>query len=558
MATKKVSVELDIESNAKGSIDQLRELRKELRGAAAGSEEFNRISAEIRNVEDALKNAALEANDFRGQLEAAPGPVGQLFAGLKKVEIATKSWGAALKATGIGLIVAAVAGLVMAFREQEDAMKKLEPILIAFEQIFNGIFDAIEPLIDMFLELVMQILPPLTQGMGIFYSILLGLFNLVKSVGVGVGQILKGIFTLDTAALKEGWETLKTAIPEAIDAGLEAYERFEAGTERLTSTQRKNAEERNKLQEDETRKLEEELRKREEAQRKANQIFLLNLEDEQREYIQALERRTERERILREAGYTDLTVAEELYRKEIAEIAEKYDKIEQDRLARIAADEERRRLELERAAQEEEDRLRKAAEAALEIERLKAQGIFEINQSMVDNVSQLGNLLQNAAVKNRGIAIAGVIIEQAAAIAKIVQATATANALTTARWAAIPGGPAIAARQIARNNVAAGLGIASSITAGARAISQMRSVNFSTGGGGGNASGGRSGLYTPPAPPTVESPSLSPSVGIDATSQIAQTLQTVSARPVRAYVISSEVSSQQALDRRTRSAATFG
>ncbi len=51
-------------------------------------------------------------------------------------------------------------------------------------------------------------------------------------------------------------------------------------------------------------------------------------------------------------------------------------------------------------------------------------------------------------------------------------------------------------------------------------------------------------------------PQIQASQGLNATSQIAQTIGAAQ-RPVRAYVVSGDVSSQQALDRRTSAAATF-
>ncbi len=79
-------------------------------------------------------------------------------------------------------------------------MKKLQPIFIAFERILGGIFRAMEPLLDIFIEMVMSVLPPLTKGIGIFYSTLFGLFTLIKEVGVGIGKTLKGIFTFDNGS----------------------------------------------------------------------------------------------------------------------------------------------------------------------------------------------------------------------------------------------------------------------------------------------------------------------------------------------------------------------
>jgi hypothetical protein len=62
------------------------------------------------------------------------------------------------------------------------------------------------------------------------------------------------------------------------------------------------------------------------------------------------------------------------------------------------------------------------------------------------------------------------------------------------------------------------------------------------------------------AAPTVSSPGapqLQGGGGVNPSSQIAQSLAQASGKPVQAYVVSTQMSSQQALDRRTTSAATF-
>jgi hypothetical protein len=41
-------------------------------------------------------------------------------------------------------------------------------------------------------------------------------------------------------------------------------------------------------------------------------------------------------------------------------------------------------------------------------------------------------------------------------------------------------------------------------------------------------------------------------------SQIAETLGAASGKPIKAYVVSGEISSQQAMDRKSNRAATFG
>lgn len=257
MANKKVSVEVDVDIELEPSLKQLRELKKQLKETAAGSAEFNKISKQIKDVEDSLEEARYGAKGLGDQLESVPGPLGGVFRGLRQVEIATKSFGTALKATGIGLIVAALGGLVAAFSQNETAMKKLEPLFIGLQKILGGIFRAMEPLLDIFIEMVMAVLPPLTKGIGVFYSVLFGLFTLIKDVGIGVGKTLKGIFTFDWDSITEGVQQVAGSIGNAVKAGDAAYKRFEAGTKEQTKIEKENQQERQKNNEEAAKKAEE-------------------------------------------------------------------------------------------------------------------------------------------------------------------------------------------------------------------------------------------------------------------------------------------------------------
>lgn len=245
---KEVKVKVDID--AEPSLAQLRALKKALKDTTAGSAEFKKISNAIRDVEDAIEESKAGAEDFLGTIEKTPGPLGALGKGIRQVEIATSSFGNALKATGIGLITAAVAGLVAVFAKQEGAMKKLEPIMIGFEKILGGIFRALEPLIDSFVELAGKVMPYVTKGIGIFYSALVGLFTYIKEAGTGVGKIIKGIFTFDADKISEGVDQLKNSFATAVKSGTEAYARFEVGSNELTATEKKNNAERTKNNKD--------------------------------------------------------------------------------------------------------------------------------------------------------------------------------------------------------------------------------------------------------------------------------------------------------------------
>lgn len=243
MATSELKVQIDAAINAAPTLKALEELKKLQQEVVVGSEDFKKIEKRVGEIGDAARSAQIDSRGWLDVLSSAPGPLGSLATGLKDITTSTNKFGLALKATGIGLVVALLGQLVAAFTSNEKAMKKLEPIMIAFEQILGGIFTALEPILDMFIELAMQVLPYLTQGIGIFYSILFGLFTLIKDVGVGAGKLLAGIFTLDMDLINEGMDQLKGSITSGVNAGLAAYDRFEEGTKEVTETQKKNLEE---------------------------------------------------------------------------------------------------------------------------------------------------------------------------------------------------------------------------------------------------------------------------------------------------------------------------
>ena len=105
MAEKKIKVKVDVETNAANSIADLKALKKQLKETAAGSADFKRLVGEIDDLEDKLKSAKGAAADWIDTLESAGGPLGAVGGALNKLKVSTQSFGAALKATGIGLIV---------------------------------------------------------------------------------------------------------------------------------------------------------------------------------------------------------------------------------------------------------------------------------------------------------------------------------------------------------------------------------------------------------------------------------------------------------------------
>ena len=139
---KKLEVEIDVKTNAEGSIAQLKELKKQLKQTAAGSEEFNKLYNQIDDLEDKLKGSRKASEDLFDTLEGAGGPLGMLGKSLNSVKEATVSWGAALKATGIGLVVAAIGGLVAieAIKASYEAIhKRMEAMRTLQKQLNDAI-----------------------------------------------------------------------------------------------------------------------------------------------------------------------------------------------------------------------------------------------------------------------------------------------------------------------------------------------------------------------------------------------------------------------------------
>jgi hypothetical protein len=267
MANETVGVNVNIKTNVAGSIGELKALKKQLKETAAGSEDFKRLTNEIDDLEDKLKGSKQAAGDWIDQLSAAPGPLGQVGGALNKLKVSTQTFGGALKATGIGLFVAALGGLIAAFAQSERATKKLQPLLIGFQKIFNGIFAAIEPVFDAFIDLATQALPYVTKGFGVAYSAITAFLQGLGSLGKAVGKLIQGDFV-------GAWDSAKEAVTGFGKRYDEANKRFIAGTQEVTKTEQEELDKRKEAQEKaaEERKKKEEKAAEEEKKRLQRQL----------------------------------------------------------------------------------------------------------------------------------------------------------------------------------------------------------------------------------------------------------------------------------------------
>jgi hypothetical protein len=89
------------------------------------------------------------------------------------------------------------------------------------------------------------------------------------------------------------------------------------------------------------------------------------------------------------------------------------------------------------------------------------------------------------------------------------------------------------------------------------ALIKAQTYESQSSGAGSAAAGGGASIATPSVAGTP-TPVIGGTQAATPGSQIAETIGAASGKPIRAFVVSGEVSSQQALDRRTNVAATFG
>jgi hypothetical protein len=238
----------------------LKKLKREMMNTAVGTKEFDKLSMSIRDMEDAIGDAKKTNDDFLGQMENAPGILGMLGKGIRGAETATSSFGGALKATGIGLIVALLGGLVSAFSGNEVAMKKIQPLFDGLKKITYGIFKVIEPLVDVFMDLAMEALPYVQKAIGGVYAGMMAYFTFLKEAGGGAMQILEGIFTLDADKVTGGIDKVSGSFGKAGDTFKDSMKKFGEGTKQLTESEQEALEKQKEL-----------LAKQKEARDKANE-----------------------------------------------------------------------------------------------------------------------------------------------------------------------------------------------------------------------------------------------------------------------------------------------
>jgi hypothetical protein len=163
------------------------------------------------------------------------------------------------------------------------------------------------------------------------------------------------------------------------------------------------------------------------------------------------------------------------------------------------------------------------------------------------------NILGQLAGQNKTLQRAAILGEAAIGIFRIIKNTQAANAAVIAKYALIPGGQILAAKEILANKINAGVGIATTTAAAARALGSI-------GAGGSAGGGGGAGGSAAPSSMGGSAASAAPQfnvIGTGGANQLAQAMATNQA-PIKAFVVSNDVTTAQSLDRNIVKSATLG
>lgn len=519
MAEKK-TIELEVKSNIEGSISELKALKRQLKDTAAGSAEFKQIYNQIDDLEDKIKSAKNTSSDWVDSLENAGGPLGALGAGINKAKVATQTFGGALKATGIGLVVALLAGLAGAFSENEGAMKKLQPLLNGLQKLFQGVFRVVEPLFNTLVDMAINALPMVSKAFEVVYSSVTAVFQSLGSLGSALKKLISGDFS---GAWKDAKESV-TGFSKHYD---KSVENFQKGTKEMTKTEKeeaeKRAEERKKAQKEREDK-EKAARDKKLADEKAANLKLL---EEQRAFdLETLKGQQEKNLQKVQQEIQDTLDEKNRLQSQQEETSAAIDKLDADNATK------------EKITSEQKINAKKNTEEAI--------------YSVAKNGQDLILALQDAGIAKgkagqtalKALALVQIGIDTAQAFSNAVPMAIKAGA--EAAKIAGPAAPFVGPLATAASYLSSATMIAGNIAKAKKLLGSGGGVTTpsisSAGGGAGSA----------PAAPQFNV------VGASSTNQLAQSIGQNQNQPIKAYVVAGDVTTQQGLTRNIVNTATIG
>lgn len=537
------------------------------------TKEFKQLSKELQVLKDRLQDTEINSLKFTDALAAQPGIVGAVGSSIKGLDGGLKVLAANPIIAAVTLLSSLFITLRQSLTKTTEGQETLNRISAAFGKILGPVFAVIEKVALPIFEKFADLLEVVSEGFNKF----------ARFLGVSQEKI--------NEAARASSEVLQSEFDEQQKYLEDIAKQEEDARKKLEDDKLKKSEEARKKREEENRKnLEAEQKLLDEANKILVEQYIKSLEDRDAEVFKREQLFNQERAKLIEAGFTDFTLLEENYRNDVAAINQKFDDDELkkekelqkeilelrraefdeqllgldnqilelgnsfDRQRELVSQKEALLLSQEGLTQQQRIAISRAASderTAIEMAELDAKA--DLQNQYLDLAGQFGSVLQQLAGKNKKLAIAGIVIEKAAAIGKIIANTAIANAKAVATFPLTGGLPFTAI-----NTVSAGLSIASTIAGAAKSIQQINSAESGGGGGSATLPSVSSGVSAPQVG-SINAPQITGTEGgNNPTAQIASTLAQRTEKPIKAFVVERDISSSQALQRKTSKAATFG
>lgn len=501
---------------------QIRETTVQLQELAdkgkEGTKEFKQLSDQLDDLQDQQKRVAFQSGQIEDKLAALPGPIGNIGKGFASAKEAVDTFGTGLAVAtgGITLIIGAIVAMKDAMSKTKEGQETLNKVTQAFSKI-------LAPLFALFENIGIPIFNKVAQVLGWVGD---KITWVLEKLGISSAKIQEVYNNIDEVGKKQAEdekkrnEELAKSAKEAADKKKEAHEKWVQKQKEL------------------------------EAERLANEKWALEQE------LKAFEENQKRIDALRKKGALDPIGPDGMTKKERdAALAAKKKQEEDAEKQRIADSEKIYKTYLANRTQLGMGALYKEAEEKAKVVKKES----ELDKWL--NSEKKKRLDEGLAATKAALNIAGGLVDEGSNAAKaisIAQTTIDTYQSATAAYKSLAGIPV----------VGPALGIAAAAAAIAAGIANVNKIvstkvpKMSTGGGGGESGEGANISAPAIQAPTLPSLAFNDSTlgiagGTNPTAQIANTLAQTTGKPIKAYVVSTEMSSHQALDRRTNVAATF-
>lgn len=577
---------------------------------AGDSVQFNKLKGQLDDLEDKLEITTLKSKQFDDALVAMPGPAGQAGQAIKALDGGMK----ALIANPVVATIAAIIGVFMLFKKSlestAEGQETLNRISTAFGKILGPILATIEAVALPLFEGLAFVLEKVGAGFS-YVAEKLGISKeKISEASSGIKDFKKHNEELAKAEkdaadkraadAKKAAEDRKRAADEAKrakeqaikDAEEKRKKEYEAAKSAITNaedlkeSEDKLAQARVRITDDRIKQLNQEqefadANYRREVKRIEDLMKVINLsEDDRRKLI--IERNNLEAQSITDKQNRDKAIADEEQKRkdeEAKKVEDAKKKAEEDK--KLAEEEAQKKLEAEMKARED-----KAARLVAEYEyedTLKKKS-FQDELNLFDQTRELErqNLVAQKASADalvafdKATAAQRIQIERAQQEAKLAIVSNALGTIAEAVGRQTVAGKALAVAQATIDTYMGAtkalatypppfgaIAAATVVVAGLLNVKKILSTEIpempKPGGGTVATGGGATAAPAIPMPtiPTLNAPGITATGGTNPTQQIASTLAGATNKPIKAYVVSGDVSSQQALDRRTSKAATF-